>query len=120
MTCNFCYKNFEKVQYSQKFCSKICRVTAGKPRYSILNQVRNYGLTEAEAEQILKITYCEICGLSSGESKQKIGTDHCHETGVVRGRLCDNHNRALGMFNDDIELLQSAIDYLNKGFIFDE
>ena len=38
--------------------------------------------------------------------------DHCHETDKVRMVLCRNHNSALGMFNDSIEQLQSAIEYL--------
>ena len=40
--------------------------------------------------------------------------DHCHETGKVRGILCQSCNVALGNFADDIEILQSAIDYLKQ------
>ena len=38
--------------------------------------------------------------------------DHNHETGEFRGVLCKQCNRALGMFRDSPEILQSAIDYL--------
>lgn len=60
---------------------------------------------------------CKICGKpeeskgSSGAIKM-LAVDHCHKNGVVRGLLCQKCNVALGSFNDDIEILQSAIDYL--------
>ena len=40
--------------------------------------------------------------------------DHNHDTNTFRGHLCHNCNRSIGNFNDDIERLQRAIDYLLK------
>ena len=40
------------------------------------------------------------------------GLDHCHETESFRGWLCHKCNRALGGFNDDIEMLLRAKKYL--------
>lgn len=34
-------------------------------------------------------------------------------TGVFRGWLCQNCNRALGYVHDSVELLQKMIEYLN-------
>jgi len=42
----------------------------------------------------------------------KLVVDHCHEGGQVRGLLCHNCNRALGLLKDDVDTLQKAIDYL--------
>ncbi len=40
--------------------------------------------------------------------------DHDHKTHKIRNLLCNNCNTGLGLFNDDILVLSSAIDYLKK------
>ena len=40
--------------------------------------------------------------------------DHCHKTKKFRGWLCHKCNRSLGGFDDSIETLQRAIDYLEQ------
>lgn len=57
---------------------------------------------------------CKICGAHESEFTKKLAVDHCHETGKIRGILCHNCNKSLGSFKDSIEILQRAIDYLNK------
>ena len=58
---------------------------------------------------------CAICGRKPEQQKryQTLHVDHCHETGKVRGLLCDQHNLLLGQFNDDPKLLRRAADYLD-------
>lgn len=46
---------------------------------------------------------------------RKWPVDHDHETGLVRGILCPNCNRALGLVRDDVEVLQQMIEYLKAG-----
>lgn len=57
---------------------------------------------------------CYICGQTNFERgvSQKLASDHNHETGQLRGLLCINCNRGLGMFEDDVEFLESAVKYL--------
>jgi len=59
---------------------------------------------------------CAICfeeGFIMAEHHQaKLMVDHCHTTGRVRGLLCHNCNRALGLLKDNKSRFRSAITYL--------
>lgn len=55
---------------------------------------------------------CAICG--TVESNKRLLIDHCHSSMLVRGLLCNKCNQGIGYFNDNIELLKSAIDYLES------
>ena len=76
--------------------------------------LRKYGITLKQKEEMLKNqnNQCMIC--------QKIinisaAVDHDHETGKIRGILCFSCNSALGNFQDNINLLKNAIEYLKGG-----
>jgi hypothetical protein len=56
---------------------------------------------------------CAICGGDFIFAKS-VAIDHNHQTGTIRGALCNRCNVGLGYFKDDVELLQKAIDYLNN------
>lgn len=56
---------------------------------------------------------CFLCGVSgSGKNKDKLVVDHCHKTGVVRSLLCWPCNIGLGMFKDNIDLIDRVKNYL--------
>jgi len=57
---------------------------------------------------------CLICNRTEQEIGRRFCVDHCHQTGKIRGLLCDNCNTGLGFFKDNIKLLKKAIKYLNK------
>jgi hypothetical protein len=53
----------------------------------------------------------------NSDNYKMLAVDHCHEShrkGIIkiRGLLCQRCNQALGSFKDSIEILQSAIKYL--------
>lgn len=86
------------------------------------NLLRRYNLPYAEYRKLFKAQNgkCAICRKpqtevfgKTGETK-RLCVDHCHKTNRVRGLLCSHCNRALGKMQDSKELLQAAIDYLNK------
>ena len=55
---------------------------------------------------------CQIC--KQKDPRRSLAIDHCHDSGKVRGMLCDNCNKALGCFKDSIDNLKNAIEYLKK------
>ena len=73
------------------------------------------GFTQEEFEQKLKEQggVCAICGASKPSSKS-LHADHCHETKMKRGVLCQKCNMAIGLFSDNTELMEKAIMYLNQ------
>jgi len=56
---------------------------------------------------------CAICKMELN-TKIKAHIDHNHATGKVRGILCQKCNQGLGLFNDSIDVLKSALKYLQK------
>ena len=58
---------------------------------------------------------CAICKCDETDAfKGLLFVDHDHKTGKVRGLLCHHCNTALGKFRDSQEILNSAINYLDK------
>ncbi|MFJ6281387.1 endonuclease domain-containing protein [Arthrobacter subterraneus] len=63
---------------------------------------------------------CRICRLPFGDGVTRLSIDHDHACcpgdyscgKCIRGLLCPNCNRGLGLFKDDAALLQSASSYL--------
>lgn len=53
---------------------------------------------------------CAICRREP--DWKRLAVDHDHQTGLVRGLLCHQCNCGLGFFNDDFELLATALGYL--------
>jgi len=80
-----------------------------------------YGVTLVEYNALLleQKGVCAICGneqkLTYGRHKKgRLCIDHNHSTGIIRGLLCHNCNAAIGLMKENIEILQNAINYLNK------
>ena len=56
---------------------------------------------------------CAICK-NPCKNNERLSVDHCHNTGAVRGLLCNNCNTGIGMLNDDPDLVRRAFEYLNN------
>lgn len=82
-----------------------------------VSRIRSYGISVEEYEAMLDDQGggCYICGGSP--SNRALDIDHDHRTGKVRGLLCSNHNRALGLLGDDPDLLLAAHQYLVKQYV---
>jgi hypothetical protein len=57
---------------------------------------------------------CAICDKHQSDEPRALAVDHDHETGKVRGLLCNNCNRGIGHLKDSEETLLKAASYLAK------
>ena len=75
---------------------------------------KKYGITLVDYTKLLnkQNNQCLICGKKSSESKRRLAVDHDHETGKIRGILCEERNRGIGIFKDSIDRLNNSINYL--------
>ncbi len=55
---------------------------------------------------------CAICGKHQVEFKKKLCVDHNHETGKIRGLLCNKCNSLLGYAGESPDVLHNAVKYL--------
>jgi hypothetical protein len=73
---------------------------------------RRYGISEADVAAMIE-AQGGVCGICEGPLDRP-HVDHDHKTGKVRGILCFNCNAGLGKFQDDIEIVSLAMEYLLK------
>jgi preprotein translocase subunit Sss1 len=81
---------------------------------------RDHGITLDDYDRMWEEQkgVCKIC--KRPETREYHGIlcclsiDHCHETGRVRGLLCDACNTGIGRLDDSPERLRAAITYLSE------
>ena len=81
---------------------------------------RNYNITLDDYHILYEDQkgLCAICGLKGWKMadyhKLELVVDHCHTTGKVRGLLCHNCNRGIGLLKELSKNFYSAIQYLES------
>lgn len=86
-----------------------------KIKFRSMELKRKFGLTHEQYEEMLKLQngVCLICKrYRIASNKHHMVIDHCHKTGKIRGILCNWCNRGIGLFEDNLELLENAKLYL--------
>ena len=76
-----------------------------------------YGLTQEQYDTVLKSQngLCAICGTDDpGSNRKNWCVDHDHKTGRIRGLLCNNCNRGIGLLKEDLFVFESAMVYLRS------
>lgn len=117
-------KNSDRIKAEQKIRSRAWYL-ANKDRASKASrghELKKFwpGLKAAEAlikyeeMRLLQNGQCLICKVHDSELRVSLNVDHCHDTGKVRGLLCGNCNRGLGLFKSRRDLLESASLYLER------
>jgi hypothetical protein len=73
---------------------------------------KKYGVTKEQYFEMLAAQNggCAVCGHNG--SKYKLCVDHCHDTGEVRGILCDQCNKAEGLLDGDTGRIRNLLKYL--------
>ena len=100
--CNDCYKEYRKK--NSKDPKELNRLYQKKNKYG-LNSEEYLNLFKQQDNK------CMICGCEFTD-RNKGFVDHDHVTGKIRGLLCNKCNTLLGMANDNIDILENAINYL--------
>lgn len=79
--------------------------------------IKKYGINADQYDAILKEQngVCAICQ-NPEPCNRLLAVDHCHATNKIRGLLCTNCNMAIGKFQDNIEYLKTAIEYMLRDY----
>lgn len=106
------YKNIDKKKLE---ASKFRKSEKGK-RYIKDEYLRRlYNITIDEYNSLFEKQNgrCAICGTHQSELTRKLAVDHSHKDGTIRGLLCSKCNTALGLVNENLDIIYSMIDYIN-------
>ena len=84
---------------------------ANKEKISVQIRERKYGLNKGEYNKRRQMQDGDCCICGDGDGSY---VDHCHDTNEVRDLLCMKCNAGLGMFNDDVDTVRAALNYLEE------
>lgn len=121
--CRSCHNSMQREKYKKDPSQKIkrqIRAARRKNRDPLVQRKaelkRLYGITFDDYVNLYKKQngVCAIC-LQECKTRKSLSVDHDHETMVVRGLLCNRCNRAIGMLDEDPDILERAKEYIIKG-----
>lgn len=130
LTCPICMNAITVDQISKShqrgFCCKSCATAIGK-KWKDDNRDRHleivkaghlkkkYGITLKDFHSIMKVQgdVCAICrrSLDGGKASH---IDHNHITNEIRGILCSKCNTAIGLLDEDENIIWNLLEYLKK------
>jgi hypothetical protein len=104
----------QELEKAKEYRNKVKHTDKYRRRVKNARLLRQYGITLEQFESMLSAqrNCCKLCLIDLTNSK--IDVDHCHSSGSVRGLLCSNCNKALGLFKDSAEALRRAATYLEE------
>jgi hypothetical protein len=114
--CSLCnldkdFKEFGKHKNRKYGLADFCKECRNK---KMVNQ--NHNLKPGTREEMfIKQNYkCAICYEHNDKFQKGLAVDHNHKTGQIRGLLCGKCNKAIGLMQDNIDILNNAITYLER------
>jgi hypothetical protein len=114
------YKRIWRRNHREEFNRKIREKRASKKECASDYLKRRYGISKEEYVKLFNSQngVCAICGesekMTGSKGTQRLAVDHSHKNNAIRGLLCRRCNVSLGLFNDNIKLLENVINYLRK------
>jgi hypothetical protein len=110
-------KNLEKVsvkfkEYYLKNIDKIKEYNRSEKRKNVEFKNR-YGITLDQRNKLFENQGGKCLTCLTTKAK-KFCVDHCHKSGKIRGILCDNCNKAIGLIKDKKETAYRIFNYLMK------
>lgn len=120
-SCNSKYTTTDAARVRGRVKSKRCRdkIKATDPekykrQWRAWNLKKFYNLTIDDYNEMLAAQNgtCAICFQPPGNTNFHV--DHNHSSGKIRGLLCSACNTAIGLLNENPEILKSALAYLDR------
>ena len=80
------------------------------------NLLKRYGITIEQYNQLLhkQEGKCAMCDRHESEFKTRLAVDHNHQTGEIRGLLCNYCNRRVVGRHKDRDLVMRLYEYLGN------
>lgn len=102
---------------AQRRMREWCQRNKGKRKRTVRNHTlkRLYGIDHDQYDFMLELQdgVCAVCKSPPETCVQSsLCVDHSHETGRIRGLLCDNCNRALGQLKDNPDIIARLLSYV--------
>lgn len=119
--CNVCHKLLPTVRFAKNQNGinnrTIRRPTCEDCRIDLVGQnmtTAQKKLAQAKKPHLVPFE-CPICNKRTiAGVTSKVVLDHDHTTGAPRDWICDSCNTGIGRFKDSVELLQKAIEFIQR------
>lgn len=113
--CKKCHNEYSKTKwYPENQKKQIESSEKWKRKNKLRCKISKYKITDnfeyIEKEYLKCNNICQICK----KEDINICLDHCHKTMKFRGFLCQTCNSAIAFLNEDVNILQNAIDYIEN------
>lgn len=85
---------------------------AERSRQHARDRLRQYAMSP-ESYRALREAHGGVCAICGGMNRDRdLSIDHCHDSGRVRGLLCNRCNTAIGLLREDPDLVAATLTYL--------